>query len=323
MASSSSPAALAALTPVPCMRGLRRDGGQQKSQATARATARSLHGSRRRGMPPVVVGAQDDGAAASSRNVLSVLCPLLRLIGGGDPAAPRNRTLEVATSGVASLARLPYGSVVLDNTRHDKARPKLPLQLYEFEACPFCRRVRETLTALDLNAEIYPCPKDSLRHRARVQALGGQQQYVRDIVKYLYEQYGGAAAATPPSGFLTSTYVTGFVPTLVRGGRGMSRYSRAATEPPAQLLRLYSYENNQFARLVREALCELELPYLLVSTGKGSAQRSDLAKIAGSTQVPYLVDLNTGVQMGESADIINYLFKTYSAAVPAESAARL
>lgn len=42
-----------------------------------------------------------------------------------------------------------------------------------------------------------------------------------------------------------------WVPTLLRLGRGMVRCERAAAEPPAQLLRLWSYESNQFARLVR------------------------------------------------------------------------
>ncbi len=42
-----------------------------------------------------------------------------------------------------------------------------------------------------------------------------------------------------------------WVPTLLRLGRGMVRYERAAAEPPAQLLRLWSYESNQSARLVR------------------------------------------------------------------------
>lgn len=32
------------------------------------------------------------------------------------------------------------------------------LQLYEFEACPFCRRVREAITDLDLNVEVRVAP---------------------------------------------------------------------------------------------------------------------------------------------------------------------
>ncbi|CAO2042409.1 unnamed protein product [Urochloa humidicola] len=49
------------------------------------------------------------------------------------------------------------------------------LQLYEFEACPFCRRVREAMTELDLSAEVYPCPKGSLRHREMVKKIGGKE----------------------------------------------------------------------------------------------------------------------------------------------------
>lgn len=34
-----------------------------------------------------------------------------------------------------------------------------PLLLYEFEACPFCRKVREAITILDLDVIFYPCPR--------------------------------------------------------------------------------------------------------------------------------------------------------------------
>ncbi|XP_050378789.1 uncharacterized protein LOC126796067 [Argentina anserina] len=51
------------------------------------------------------------------------------------------------------------------------------LQLFEFEACPFCRRVREALTELDLSAEVYPCPKGSIRHRELVNISGGKEQF--------------------------------------------------------------------------------------------------------------------------------------------------
>jgi glutathione S-transferase len=97
----------------------------------------------------------------------------------------------------------------------------------------------------------------------------------------------------------------------MRAGRGMSLYARATLQPPHKKLELFSYENNQFARLVRETLCELELPYILRNSGKGSSCRPALLQIAGSTKVPFLVDPNTGVSMGESKDIIAYLFQTY------------
>ncbi len=77
--------------------------------------------------------------STGSSNVLSIFCPLLRLVSGGDAAAPRLRWLEVTTSGLASLARLPFGTFVGDEARSRTGEPAQPLQLYEFEACPFCR----------------------------------------------------------------------------------------------------------------------------------------------------------------------------------------
>ena len=47
-----------------------------------------------------------------------------------------NRTLDVASSFFATLARLPAGMTVGELG----PRPKQPLELYEFEACPFCRQ---------------------------------------------------------------------------------------------------------------------------------------------------------------------------------------
>ena len=105
----------------------------------------------RRSLVTRAAGADDD-EKPTARSVLSFLCPLLKGFGGGDAAAPRNRTLEVATSGFASIARLPFGSKVDEAciARPAGAVPKEPIILYEFEACPFCRRVREALSQLDL-----------------------------------------------------------------------------------------------------------------------------------------------------------------------------
>ncbi|CAM6111082.1 unnamed protein product [Calypogeia fissa] len=269
--------------------------------------------------------AVEKGGGGSS--LLTFLCPLLKLIGGGDPAAPRNSFLESATSGIASLARLPWGSQVDAEVAEERSKSGQPqlFQLYEFEACPFCRRVREALTELDLSAEVYPCPKGSRRHREFVLKNGGKEQFPyfydpntgvsmyesSEIVNYLFKEYGGGRQPTP--GLLESTLVTGWVPTIMRAGRGMMLYAKAKPDPPLEKLELFSYENNQFARLVRETLCELELPYILRNAGKGSSSRDSLLKLAGSTQVPYLVDPNTGKSMAESLNIISYLFETYGA----------
>ena len=105
---------------------------------------------------------------------------------------------------------------------------------------------------------------------------------------------------------------------LLRAGRGMTRYANATTHAGAADLKpltLYNYEGNQFARLAREALCELELPYTLFNCGKGSPKRATLTEVAGEgASVPYLVDPNTGQNVGESEEIVAYLFKTYGGA---------
>ncbi|KAK9270668.1 hypothetical protein L1049_026250 [Liquidambar formosana] len=159
-----------------------------------------------------------------STSFLSVLCPLLKLISGGDPSQERNYFLEVATSSLSTLARLPWGSRSLSNNLHSQEittrDPPMRLQIFEFEACPFCRRVREAMTELDLSVEVYPCPKGSVRHREMVRRFGGKEQFPflvdpntgismyesGEIVKYLFQQYG---KGSPSNGLLESTLFTG------------------------------------------------------------------------------------------------------------------
>ncbi|KAF2296947.1 hypothetical protein GH714_013469 [Hevea brasiliensis] len=188
------------------------------------------------------------------------------------------------------------------------------------------RRVREALTELDLSAEVYPCPKGSIRHREMVRKFGGKEQFPflidpntrismyesGDIVKYLFLEYG--RGRSPSMGLLESTLFTGWMPTILRTGRGMTKWERARLDPPSEKLELFSYENNQYARLVREALCELELPYILQNVGAGSQRTNLLLEVSGSQEVPFLVDPNTGAQIGDYKNILAYLFNTYSAA---------
>ncbi|PON74525.1 S-crystallin [Parasponia andersonii] len=264
-----------------------------------------------------------------STSLLSFLCPLLKLFSSGDPSGKRNYTLEVVTSSLSSLARLPWGSKSLSNSIDGEEintidHPKR-LQLFEFEACPFCRRVREAITELDLSVEVYPCPKGSLRHREIVRRSGGKEQFPflidpstgismyesGDIVKYLFEQYG--QGKKPSAGLVESTLFTGWIPTILRAGRGMTLWEKAILDPPPKMLELFSYENNPYARIVREALCELELPYILQNVGEGSFRSEYLVGAAGTKEVPFLIDPNTGTQVGDYRKILSYLFQTYSA----------
>ncbi|XAR57571.1 hypothetical protein NMG60_11025758 [Bertholletia excelsa] len=71
---------------------------------------------------------------------------------------------------------------------------------------------------------------------------------------------------------------------------------------------------DMYARIVRETLCELELPYILQSVGEGSLRTSLLLKASGSKQVPYIIDPNTSMQIGDYKKILSYLLQTYSTA---------
>jgi hypothetical protein len=54
-----------------------------------------------------------------------------------------NRVVDVTTSFLATAARLGYA----ERVGTFGPRPSKPLELYEFEGCPFCRKVREALRA--------------------------------------------------------------------------------------------------------------------------------------------------------------------------------
>ena len=110
---------------------------------------------------------------------------------------------NIAGSLLATLVR---GSNGIQSTPA-AVKPKKMLQLYDIENCPYCRLVREALTELDLDAEIYPCPKGGERFRPEVEARGGKAQFPYlvdpntgtgmyeslDIVAYLFETYGQRA----------------------------------------------------------------------------------------------------------------------------------
>jgi glutathione S-transferase len=128
------------------------------------------------------------------------------------------------------------------------------------------------------------------------------------IVETLFEHYG----AGPPPALLgrgLAADLTAGLASLFRPGFGARR--RGARVPDA-LLELYSFEASPFCRIVREALCALEIPYLLHNVGKGSPSRAAFVARSGRMQVPWLVDPNSGVEIFESADIVRYLEATYA-----------
>ncbi|KAG5556560.1 hypothetical protein RHGRI_006979 [Rhododendron griersonianum] len=89
-------------------------------------------------------------------------------------------------------------------------RPEKPIEIYEFESCPFCRKVREIVAVLDLDVLFYPCPRNGPNFRPKVGQMGGKQQFPYmvdpntgvamyesdDIIKYLVGKYGMCSYAS-------------------------------------------------------------------------------------------------------------------------------
>lgn len=206
---------------------------------------------------------------------------------------------------------------------HKFPRPEKPIKMYEFEGCPFCRKVREAVIWLDLDVLFYPCPQGGPTYREFVKRTGGKSQFPYmvdentgvsmyesdDIIDYLYDKYGPGKDKVPSllrAGALTIlTAGFGLAPRMGAG----SRYVPA--KAPEKPLRVWSYEASPFCKLVREKLVELELPHLMKSSGRGSPKRQELVDRRGTFQAPYLEDPNTGVAMFESAAIVKYLEETY------------
>lgn len=246
--------------------------------------------------------------------------------------------VDLVSSLLASTARGWRGSMVR------VAQPETVggIVLYEFEGCPFCRVVREALTELDIDADIRPCPAGGRVHRPQAVKLGGRAQFPllildgvpiyesAEIIAALYARYG--QGRTPPSRLAHRLALAGSqLATLSRGLGGLR--ARAAKQPRQPLL-LYSFESSPYSRMVRERLCELEIPYRLKSFGKARAtdigppavrtryfpdapvasrNRQELLAKTGRTQVPYLEDPNTGAAMFESKVICNYIETVYAA----------
>lgn len=233
-------------------------------------------------------------------------------------------------------------------------QPEKPLKLYEFEACPFCRRVREVITLLNLDVQIYPCPDNGTRFRPLVQQLGGKTQFPflidentgdklyesKDIIAHLFKHYSQSGKVPLSYQFYPPVPVVGMASTLVGlahhdGVAGHNADKANASRPaPKKLLELWSFEASPYSKVVRARLTELEIPYILHSVAKerwqdqgpaalrlkpgkytplaGGKREKVLQRLGGRIQVPYLEDPNTGAQLFESADILDYLNSQYA-----------
>ncbi|MGH7898606.1 MAG: glutathione S-transferase N-terminal domain-containing protein [Candidatus Binatia bacterium] len=223
-----------------------------------------------------------------------------------------------ASSIAATLVRLGFGMELAPGAKAPAER----LALYDFEACPFCRKVREALSHLGLEVEMRPVGKGSPR-RAELQQRGGKimapylvdpnsgsEMYESDdIVRYLYTTYADGQVPLLQSLGPLNTALSA-VASAIRLERGVrARVKRPS--PPPKLLELYNMESSPYCRKVREALVELDLPYVCKNAPRRSAVREELRRLGGKVMVPYLADPNTGRAMYESDDIVRYLDETY------------
>ena len=223
-------------------------------------------------------------------------------------------------------------------------QPEKSIKLYEFEGSPFCRRVREVLTLLNLDYEVYPCPKGGKKYRPVVKQLGGKtcfpflvdentgdQMYEsQDIIDHLFKHYGKSGKTPKKYATYPKIPVVAFAGTIINGARGVWINKQVLDRPaPEQLLELWGFEASPFVRVVRGVLSELEIPFVFHNVAKerwqdygpaklrlkpgkyeplAGGKREQLFEMMGNTiQLPYLVDPNTGVSMFESAEIVKYL----------------
>ena len=226
--------------------------------------------------------------------------------------------LNNASSFAASILRLGFGTEMAAGSRVPDKR----LILYDFEACPFCRKAREALSHLGLEVEVRPAARGGKR-REELRKLGGKMMvpYLIDpntgvamyesdqIVRYLYHTYGsGVVPALLRLGPLNSTL--SFFATAMRLGKG-SRVIGQHVQSPRELLVLYNMESSPYCRKVREALTELDLAYICKNAPRGSRAREQLLNEGSKVMVPFLIDPNHDVKMYESDQIVEYLYRTY------------
>ena len=247
---------------------------------------------------------------------------------------------NLATSMISTLVRGANGI----QSKPAAVKPVQTLQLFDIENCPYCRLVREALTELDLDAEIYPCPKGGERYRPEVVERGGKAQFPYlvdrdtgvemyeslDIVAYLFETYG--RRELPLKWKVGKLQTLGSM--LASAPRMGERMEALSSRQPEYLLELYSFESSPYARPVRELLCNMELPYILRNCGRTRLDewilpplrerlaitpeselenRRQLEAAEGRVSIPYLFDPNNGNGLFESADILAYLRDTYAA----------
>jgi len=191
-------------------------------------------------------------------------------------------------------------------------RPAHELVLYEFEWCPFCRKVREVLVWLDLDVLMQPCPPGGTRFRPGhgppyplLVEEGRDMHESSVIVRHLVDRYGDGHVPWPLRLGPLTTVSSGLASAVLPRTRALP--SRA----PAQPLELFADETSAAAREIRHWLCALEIPYRWRTCGRGSAKVTALAERTGRAELPALLDPNSDADLRGAGTAVAHLQRTY------------
>lgn len=203
-----------------------------------------------------------------------------------------------------------------------------PLVLYDCEGNASCRLVREACSILSLQVLIRPCPKNGLQFVSELSRNGdlkdlpilddpntgiiGFKKDTSMILNYLFKTYGNGNLPWP----MKNERFAKISSTLAMASRFGTGSKYQTSDPPPQPLTLWSYESSPFCKLVTERLGSLELEYKVIYCPRGSPNRQKLFDLTGRFQVPYLQDVNTGIDLWESSAISEYLTKQYALQAP-------
>ena len=166
---------------------------------------------------------------------------------------------DTTTSGLASMARMPLAigasTTVAATIAAKPASPVLPARLFDVEGCSDCRRVRETITYLDLALTIVPCVPGSRGAALKgVDPAGGTPPLLEDggqvivgadaVIEHLFRLYAPTSELPPPAEPELQSRASSLLAATLRRGRGVALSPRALPGVSPELS-LFSYEGNR------------------------------------------------------------------------------
>lgn len=217
--------------------------------------------------------------------------------------------------------RIRDSSSVLD----EAPRPTQRIVLYDNESVASCKRVREMMNLLDITYECRPCFGDDIIMDGSnlpciydPNIVGNKISGDNEIIEHLLTNYGPPAdtfdrKALWPITFQEFALLTSQLAISLRGNVGTTQQMNARPDNAnMKPIELWAYECSPFVRPVKEKLSSLGLPHVVVSCSRGSENRNRMIEKTGRFQVPYIVDNNTGIDMFEGAEIVEYLEAVYT-----------